>query len=207
VDVQVERGAEALNEGDRTALLRMNVPRSPLAATVLCEQRADERARHLARELRVVRTAVAEREHPLPDRNLGQHAIDEMRCGVRDAPTSARGTEAAAFARKSDQAVVATRIAVEAQEAMRKLAAAEEGAKLLLDEARGRLLFVRGAREEAFELLPNDPMKEGRLWLTTLVLGQEVPGRDWRGEHVTGAERYPLRRAGAGALRGAPSAR
>ena len=64
---------------------------------------------------------------------------------------------------------------------MREHAAAKERAKLLLDEARSRLLSVCGAREEAFELLAHDPMKESLLRFTALVLGHEVPDRDRRG--------------------------
>ena len=60
-------------------------------------------------------------------------------------------------------------------------AAAEEGAKLLLDEARRGLLSVCGAREEAFELLANDLMQKSLLRLTALVLGHEVPDRDRSG--------------------------
>ena len=79
-----------------------------------------------------------------------------------------------------------TGVAVNAQESMREHAAAKEGAKLLLDEARGRLLSVCGAREEAFELLANDLMKESLLRLTPLVLG-EISDRDRVGES-TGEE-------------------
>ncbi|MDE0886967.1 MAG: hypothetical protein OSB70_15700, partial [Myxococcota bacterium] len=95
--------------------------------------------------------------------------------------TSARGTEAAALARERDQAVVTTRVAVNAQEAMREHAAAQEGAKLLLDEARGRLLPACGAREETFELLADDSMKESLLGFMAFVLGHMAPNRDRRG--------------------------
>jgi hypothetical protein len=65
---------------------------------------------------------------------------------------------------------------------MRKHAAAKERAKLLLDEARSGLLSVRGARQEACELLANDLMKKSLLRFMALVLGHEVPDRDRVGE-------------------------
>jgi hypothetical protein len=108
-------------------------------------------------------------QHPPADRNLGQNAIDEMGGGVPakrsfaciaaaslplgHPESSARRAEAAPLAREGDQAIVSTRVAMETKEAMREHAAAEEGAKLLLDEARGRLISQCGAREEACELL------------------------------------------------------
>jgi hypothetical protein len=65
---------------------------------------------------------------------------------------------------------------------MREHAAAKEPAKLLLDEARSGLLSVCGAREEAFELLAHDLMKESLLRFTALVLGHEIADRDRVGE-------------------------
>ncbi len=73
------------------------------------------------------------------------------------------------------------RVAVNAQEAVREYAAAEEGAKLLLDEVRGGLLSACGAREETFELLADDSMKERLLGFMAFVLGHTAPNRDRRG--------------------------
>jgi hypothetical protein len=71
---------------------------------------------------------------------------------------------------------------VDTEKAVREHAAAEEGAKLLLDEVQGRLLSARGAREKAFQLLPHDPVKKRLLRLMALVLGHAVPVRDRAGE-------------------------
>ena len=76
---------------------------------------------------------------------------------------------------------MSTVVAVQAQEAMRQDAATQEGAKLLLDEARDRLIAVGRAREKALELLANDLVKEGLLRVMALVLGHEVPLRNLRG--------------------------
>jgi hypothetical protein len=70
---------------------------------------------------------------------------------------------------------------VYAQEPVREHATAKEGAKLLLDEAGSGPLSVCSAREEAFELLANDLMKESLLRLMALVPGHAVPGRDLAG--------------------------
>ena len=74
-----------------------------------------------------------------------------------------------------------TRVAVNAQESVCEYAAAEEGAKLLLDEARGRLLSAYGARKEPFELFAEDSMKESLLGFMAFVPGHTAPNRDRRG--------------------------
>ncbi len=97
-----------------------------------------------------------------------------------DAPSGvspARGTEAALLAREGNQAIVATGVAVDAEEPVREHAAAEEGAKLLLDETRRWMFPERRTGEEAFQLLAHDLVKEGLLRFMALVLGHEVP--DW----------------------------
>ena len=108
-------------------------------------------------------------------------AVDKLSSGVAHPATSARGTEAAALARESDQAVVTTCVAVNAQEAVREHSAAEEGAKLLLDEARGRRLSACSARKETFKPLADDSMKESLLGFMAFVLGHTVPNRNRRG--------------------------
>ena len=68
-----------------------------------------------------------------------------------------------------------------AHEAMREYAAAEEGAKLLLDEARGGLRSACGARKEPIELFAEDSMKKSLLGFMAFVLGHMAPNRDRRG--------------------------
>lgn len=91
-----------------------------------------------------------------------------------------------------------TCVAVDAQEPVREHAAPEECAKLLLDEARSRLLSPRGAREEAFELLANDLVEKSLLRLMPLVLGHEIPDGDRVGreklEPVRRHDTEPIRR-------------
>ena len=164
VQVQVQRRAEALEEGDRAALLRAHAPVPANAPPQLGEQRAQEGAEHFARELAIVGAAVAKRvrkrEHPLPDRHRGEHAEDEMRRGVRHAAAAAGGAEAAALARERHEAIVAALVAAQAQEAVGEDAAAQEGAELLLDEVRRWTLPRSRAREEGLELLADDAMQK-----------------------------------------------
>jgi hypothetical protein len=65
---------------------------------------------------------------------------------------------------------VAALVAVESEEAVCENATAKERAKLLLDEARRRLLPSGRAREELFQPLPDDLVKEGLLRLVALIL-------------------------------------
>ena len=76
---------------------------------------------------------------------------------------------------------MATRVAVETQEAVREHTTAEEGAKLLLDKSGCRLFSVLGAREEAYQLLAYNLMNKSLLRLMPLVLDHEVPDGDRRG--------------------------
>jgi hypothetical protein len=120
--------------------------------------RANEDPEDPARERRVVGEAVAkregEREHPLPDRRLGQHAVDEVRCGVGHASATARGTEAAALARERNDTVETAGVAVHAHEAVREHPAAQECAQLARDEARRGAVAGGRALEERPERGP-----------------------------------------------------
>jgi hypothetical protein len=124
------------------------------------EESPEEGAEHLAGEPGVVGAAVAkrvgQREDPLPDRHLGQDAVDEVRRGVGHAPAAARGAEAAPLAGEGDEALQSARIAAEPQEAVGEDPAAKVRAQLLLDEAGHRTIALPGAGEEALELLAND---------------------------------------------------
>jgi hypothetical protein len=117
VHVQVQGRTESLDKGDRTALAASHLPLISRAPAELGEQGAKEGAQHLARESRVVRTAVAERigqcQNPLADGHFGQDAIHQMRRCIRHAPTAARGAKAAALAREGNQAIELAGIAVQ----------------------------------------------------------------------------------------------
>ena len=58
---------------------------------------------------------------------------------------------------------MAALVAAQAQEAVREDAAAQEGAKLLLDEVRRRALASSSTGQERLELLTDDAMEERLL--------------------------------------------
>jgi len=197
MEIEIHRRAKALDEGDRAALLGSNPPVLSAAPAQLGEKGPHEGAEHLARELRVVGAAVAERvrkrEHPLPDRNLGQNAVGEMRGGISHATAAAGGAEAAPFAGEGHEAVAATVVAAQAQKTVGEDAAAQEGAEFLLDEAgHGMPAFGRPG-QEAPELLANRPVEEGLLGAvggvarTRVRTGERVVGgSDRLGGHCAG---------------------
>ena len=136
---QVQGRPEALDERDRAALPLADAVERPRSPSLVREDRAQEGAKYFTRQPRVPGAAVAKRvrkrEHPLPDRDLGQHPVDEMSRGVGHPPATTRGTESAPLARKADEAIVSAGVAVDAQESMSQYAAFEIGADLSLDEA------------------------------------------------------------------------
>lgn len=89
---QVQRGAEALDERDRAALSLADTEKCSRSTPLFREHRSQEAAQDLAREPRIPGAAVSQRirqrEHPLPDRDLGQHPIDEVGDGEASVGTA-----------------------------------------------------------------------------------------------------------------------
>jgi hypothetical protein len=90
VDVQVQGVPEALHEGDGPALTAGHAPLPPSATAQRREDGPQKEIQHGARELGVVGEPVAERErereHPLADRDLREHALHQMGGRVAHAP-------------------------------------------------------------------------------------------------------------------------
>jgi hypothetical protein len=167
VEVEVQGGAEALDEGDGAALAARSAPVLPRAPAELGEECADEGAQHGAREPRVVGAAIAKRigkrEHPLADRHSGEDAVHEARRGVGHAPPTAGGTEAAALARERNEPVEPAVVAVHAQEAEGQHTAAEVVPELLLDEAGHGLVPPARLGQKGLELPPDDAVEDALL--------------------------------------------
>ncbi len=167
VEVQIQRVAEALHEGDGAALAAREPPLLSRSAPERGEDRAHEDGEDQARKARVVGEAVAERkgqrEHPLAHGHLGQHAVDEMGGRVGHAPAATGGAEAAPLAGKSDEAIVAAGLAAHAHEAVGEDSALEIAAELALDEARHGALALPRAGEEGFELLAHHRVEDRLL--------------------------------------------
>lgn len=111
------------------------------------EARSDEQPEDLAHETRVGGQAVAQGEgegaHPLADRHLGKHAIDQMCGGVGHAPASAGRAERAPLAQQRDQPVLAARIAVNPQESARRSSRAGRTSRARSDRVAERVLATR----------------------------------------------------------------
>lgn len=167
MQVQVQRRAETLEEGDRAALLCPHAPVAPDPPPQLGEQRPHERAKHFARERAIVGAAVTkgvrQSEYPLTNGHGGENAVDEMRRGISHPATAARGAEAAALTRERHETIVTAVVAAQAQKTVSEDPAAQEGAQLLFDEVRRRAFTGSRPGEERLEPLADDPVQEGFL--------------------------------------------
>jgi hypothetical protein len=169
-----------LHERDGAALWGSHFPVLSRTPPEFGKEGTQEGAKDLARESRVVGTAITKRvwkrEHPLADRDFGQNAVDEVRrrlpakqsfaciavatLPLGHAVAAATWAKAPAFAREGDEAVEAAIVAVQAQEAMGEDAAAQEGMELLFDEAGHGLLASLCACQEGLEFLPDDVVED-----------------------------------------------
>lgn len=140
MDVEVERGAEALDDSHAAGFEDAAYPIRPRAPAQPSRDDADESAEHDAGECGVEGHAESKTErngqHPLPHRDLGHDVITEMRGEVAHAAAETRRTEAAALARKRDEAVLSAAIAGDPNESMGQNAAPEERLDLVDHEAR-----------------------------------------------------------------------
>jgi hypothetical protein len=75
-------------------------------------------------------------EHPLPIGRARQHAIDEVRRGVRHSPRGARRADPAPLARERHDELVVARLAAHAREPVRENAAPQVFGELPLHVAR-----------------------------------------------------------------------
>lgn len=120
VDVQIERGLEALDRGHGAAAPAAD---SALRGSPALEgqERADEDAENGAAELvipseRVTQT-VGQRQYLLANGKTAEHVVGQVRGQLRHPPPAARGTEGAPPAREGDQDLVPALVAAEARKA------------------------------------------------------------------------------------------
>ena len=158
VQVGIEAGAEAVDEGHgcepcrgaRTGAVRAQAGR----------HRAQEQPQGGALEVGVALQEIAQvlghREHPLSQRQVRQHAIGQMRCGLYHAPRVARGAHAAPLAGERDQEIVAALPAPGPGKAMGEDAAFQVTAGLPLHVFRHRpriVVAVAASGEPGFQVL------------------------------------------------------
>lgn len=167
MEVGVEAGAEPVEEGD-----------DPEPGVGLCawtavtegasqrpEQDVEDGAGHLRIPGEEPAEALWHREHPLPDRDGGDHVVGEVggRC---HAPRVAVGADAPALAGEGDQEVVAAAGAASAGEAVGQDAAAEIGPEPGLDEtghAQAQRIGLFGAAEVGLQMITDEPVEDGAL--------------------------------------------
>ncbi len=77
-----------------------------------------------------------QRQHPLPNRHMGDDVVHQMRRRLRHASGAARRAKAAPLAAEGDELVVAAVTAAQPQKAVGQDAALEEGVELVLHELR-----------------------------------------------------------------------
>ena len=109
-------------------------------------------------------------QHPLPDRHLGHHLLDQERSALGHAPRAARGAKPAPLAGERYPLLVCAVNAAHAQKSVRQNAALEKGLELVPDE-RGQARAGPGLDlgEEGLQMLPHQPMQERLLGPPPLV--------------------------------------
>ncbi|MBY0276732.1 hypothetical protein K2Z84_15430, partial [Candidatus Binatia bacterium] len=180
VDVQVRRRPEALDRGDGPTAA-VGGTATPRATSLEGQHRTDEHSEHAPAEPLVVRERVAQPvrrgEHPLPYGKAAKHVVHEVGGEACHATRRARRAEAAALAGERDQKVGATRVAAEAGEAARELAAGQELPQLALDEVRQAVTVTASTRlgEKGLQVLVDEPVQRAVLGRARAVTRKREP--------------------------------
>jgi len=173
VGVEVERSAEALEEGDRSGLA-VGEAQPPSAVALPGEDDPEEGADQLAEELRVAGEGEAEpegeAEHPLAVGDRGQQVVDEVSCGVVG-PAGRAARAEPALAGVGDEPLEAAVGAAEPGEAAAEQPAVQVVPKFLFDEAgiAGSSIQPRPG-EEGLDVLTDDGVENGLFGLVATVL-------------------------------------
>lgn len=111
-------------------------------------------------------------QHPLANGNVGQDVIDEVRRPLRHATAATAGTEAAALARKRDEAIEAAPRAPETGKTAGQKSASEKGAEFVFDERRQAFAVAKRSRlrTERFEVIADDLIQRALTGAAGLVL-------------------------------------
>jgi len=96
VDVQVERAAETLDQGDHTSLGRL--AGKPRLRDQVRGDAAVDKGQHMTHDRRAAREQEAQRirdaQHPLAHRLLGKHLVPQQRCAFAHTPGAIARTKA-----------------------------------------------------------------------------------------------------------------
>jgi hypothetical protein len=171
VDVEVQRTAEALDQGDRAGPGRLVA-----MARFLDQMRGNDAvndAQHLTHDLGPAgeqeAQGIRETEHPMAHGLFGQDVIDQQGRTFGHAPCPAAGTEAPSFTAKSDQVLGVAGVAAQTQEAMFETAAFEVILELPPDIRRQLPALLRQMGSECRVILVDDPIEKGVLGTMALV--------------------------------------
>jgi hypothetical protein len=155
VHIEVERAPESLDDHHRPGPAILH-PAPTRAQPDPREDGAEKRRRHRATGRVIKREHVTEPhrqgQHPLPDRHLGKHVVDQMCRAFRHPPRATARTEAPALARERHQPVRAAGAAPEPRESRRQATAGQKLAKLALDKRGQPLSLPASARSRAQRL-------------------------------------------------------
>ncbi len=150
VDVEIQRAAEALDQGHHAALRRI-----PRHAGLIGKPTGDHTmhdAQHRADRLRLAGEQEAQRvrktQHPLPHRPRAKHLLHQVPRALGHAPRPAAGAEAALLAGIRHQPLGPALLADHAQEAVLEHAAAQVGLELLAHILGQRAVFGLKTRDE-----------------------------------------------------------
>jgi len=182
VDVEIQRAAEALDQGHHAALRRI-----PRHAGLIGKPTGDHTmhdAQHRADGLRLAGEQEAQRvgetQHPLPHRPRAEHLVHQMPRRLGHAPRAAAGAEAALLAGIRHQPLGTTVLADHAQEAVLEHAAAQVGLELLAHILGQRAVFGLKTRDEVRVVRLDQRVQQRALGQVARVTRSGVGGRQWR---------------------------
>jgi hypothetical protein len=181
VDVQIQGGAEALNNGDGAAA----GVREPDGAGVAAEEGEggeEEGSEYGSAEVIVPGEAESQGdgqgEHPLSNGDAGKDALPPAKGGLGHATTTAPGADPPTLARQPHHTVQATPTAVRTNEARRQITAAGGVLQLTGHECREGAVSRGGAGENRLEVLREERGQEpiGGLMQQRIAVGGRGTG-------------------------------
>jgi hypothetical protein len=139
VGVEVERAAGAMGEADGTGVGGAELGGPTQVPEDLLGEDSPGGREHLRLAGGEQPQLEGQRQDPLANRDVGQDAVDQLRCGVRHAAGGAAGADTAPAAGERHQELVPAVVAAAAHEAVLESAALQERAERLDDVAGQRL--------------------------------------------------------------------
>jgi hypothetical protein len=170
MDIQIERIAEALNEGHGATTDRPLRGAKACAAAQRSEHGLHKNVQDIPDQARVITEAIAqserEREHPLPDWNSGEDTIHEMGGGIGHVPAAAGGAKASALAGKGHHPIPLACVAVDSQKAVGQDTAVQVRPQFAFHESRHQAAAEVLPFQKSFELLGHHTIQDAFFGMT-----------------------------------------